>query len=241
MIGEIREFHDRVSLGWARATHAKAARVVDDYRIEGDAALRAAREDSGIGDVQVAIHRDAWTTQIARLEAVFNRTKQEELMLRQLRRNVRELDAALRARDAAPETIGNQRMSLFGAVGGAVGFGLRPWMLWSGALAASLSFGALQTVRLENAKGDLKETRRDLGEAVAERDGWKESAEQYQAATANAQAVARQNVAWLEAERRRAARAEAEERRRQREIQAILTGGGDAPTWSLRDTPEVSE
>lgn len=238
MIAEIKEVHDRVELGWARATGAHAGRLAADYRIEAAAAVRAAREDSVVGDVQAATHRDAWTTQISRLETIYNRDKQQELMLMQLRRNVRELDQVLTSR--APEP-GAQRLGLFGAAASVAGFSLRPWMIWSGAMAAALSFGAVQSARLENVKEDLNDSRRDLAQAQDERQGWKERAEHYAAAVTDAREIARQNAAWLEAERRRQARAASEERRRQHEIQTILAGGGDAPAWSLRDDPEVSE
>jgi hypothetical protein len=108
-------------------------------------------------------------------------------------------------------------------------------------IVAGLALTGIQTARLNNAKGDLADARRDMRQALEERDGWKERAEQYAAGLADARRLASETADALERERARAARAAAAERRRQREIQNVLANSPDPPAWSLRDDEPVSQ
>lgn len=112
---------------------------------------------------------------------------------------------------------------------------VRPWMLWTGALAAVGAFGLVQTARLTNAKADLREAR-DLAEQNFDAaQAWRDRSEQYRLHLIDAANVARQAAAALETERAAQARAAARERRRVRDLQNVLTGSPDAPDWRLRD------
>lgn len=135
----------------------------------------------------------------------------------------------------ALETHGDQRLAQFGDVGqrrgflGAIpavaGVAVRPWMLWSGALAAVALWGGYNDVRagraineLGEAQAELANTERDLLAANAERDLLRDAAsqadEQSQLAAAN----------W-EAERARRLRAEREARSIRNEMEQARAGG----------------
>lgn len=113
---------------------------------------------------------------------------------------------------------------------------LSPWT-W---LIASLALVGIQTARIGNLKDDVREARTETQRAVEERDAWKERTERYAQAVADARQIATETADALEAERARAARAAARERRRQREIQDVITGSSEPPAWSLRDDEPVS-
>lgn len=119
--------------------------------------------------------------------------------------------------------------------------GVRPWMLWTGAIAAVGVWGAYNDVRAGRLQNERNEARAELERAVAERDGWRERAEQYAAAVTDAREAAQQTAEALAAERRARARAAARERRRQREIQDVLANSPEPPAWSLRDDESVSQ
>lgn len=110
-------------------------------------------------------------------------------------------------------------------------------MTW---VAVGVAAFGVQTARLENAKGDLRDARTETRAAVEERDAWKERSELYAAAVGDARRLANETADALEAERSRAARAAAAERRRQREVQNVLVGSPEPPSWSLRDDEPVS-
>lgn len=160
----LRQGYQKVS----RGTQGES-RLADEARIEGTTAIRAVAMDTVEGDIQVAGQRDAWTTQIGRLEAIYDRDRAQELLLRQLRRNVADLDKAEALRHATPAALGNVRMASLGAVGRPQGFlgglpvpGLRLPIAW--VLVAVLALvSALQTLRVERVKNDA----RDLQDAVA--------------------------------------------------------------------------
>lgn len=231
---------EKVAQGWARNFAPQALRLANEARVEGATALYAADQASAEGDIQTAKQRAAWITQIQRLEGIYNRDLAQGLLLQQLRRNVRELD---RTEQNFAGPAPTPRMGFLGAALGAAGplSMVRPWMLWGGALASVFAWGGIQTARLNHAKHDLTQARDDLNTAQEQREAWKQRSEQYAQAVADAREVSRISTAQLEAERRRAARASDLERRRQREIQAILANSGDAPAWRLRDDePPVS-
>jgi hypothetical protein len=117
---------------------------------------------------------------------------------------------------------------------------MSPAVWVAAAFAIPASVAAVQTARLNHAKGELRETREDLALAQEQREAWRERAEQYAAAVTDARQTAQQTAEALEAERRRVARAAARERRRNAEIAAVLAGG-EPPAWSLRDDGGVQE
>lgn len=236
---------ERLARGWRRTVAPAAMRLADEASVEGRATMRAASADTAVGDIQAATVRAAWIEQIGRLQGIHHRDRAQELLLAQLRRNVRDLDALQNERYPTPQSVGSRRMGLLGAVGGGGLFGamtwFRPWMLWGGAFAALFGWGAVQSARLNHAKSDLAETRGALETVERQRDGWKERSEQLSGAVADARTLARAVAGDLEQERRRAATGRRIERERQREIQDLLSGSGDAPDWRLRDSePPVS-
>lgn len=243
----IADVQSRVVRGFSRTFSPAQARLADDAAIEGRTALYAIDKDTIEGDIQAATQRSAWAAQIKLLEQLSYRDRAKELLLAQLRRNVREIDDANSRRHPTPENIGFQRMAALGPVGGGVGIlgllgGVRPWMLWSGALASVFAWSGIQTARLNHAKADLNEARDAVETLEQQRDDWKERATQYAQAVTDAREIATQNAQQLEAERRRQARAAETERRRQRELQGVLTNSGEPPAWSLRDDePPVSQ
>lgn len=133
--------------------------------------------------------------------------------------------AELWAPKATPEDIGDQRLSEFGAVGQPRSFlgplapaslalgAVRPWMLWTGAIAAVGVWGAYNDVRagrLENERNEALATVESLEREVmatsAERDMLRDAAVQ-------ADAQSQQAAQTIEAERARRLRAEREARR----------------------------
>lgn len=125
-----------------------------------------------------------------------------------------------------------------GLMGGVAG----NWLLAAGGgvLLALIAALGVQSARLDHAKNDLGDARRDLETAQRQREDWKARSAALAGAVADARALSTATAADLEAERARQARAAAVERRRQREIQDVLAGGGDAPAWRLRDDEGVS-
>ena len=112
--------------------------------------------------------------------------------------------------------------------------GLRLWMVFAGLFAFAGGATAIQTARLNHAKGDLAETRADLAMTERALTEARATAQELARAVQAADALSHQTAANLQAERDRRARAAAIERRRQREIQDVLTGR-EPPAWRLRD------
>ena len=154
--------------------------AVADARIEGTTAVRAALMDTIEGDIQVSGQIAAWRTQIDRLTDLNSSpslTEQQrrtnELLIRQLRRNIADVEKAEAERTGvALETHGPR--PLFDALlpaeaAPARRLGFLPMIPgfsfpFSWALAAVLAVvGLVQTVRVERVKDDA----RDLREAVA--------------------------------------------------------------------------
>lgn len=230
---------DRMTRGAVRVRNfvLRPSPAAEEYRIEGQTALHAVDMDTPEGDIQVATQRDAWTTQIARLEGIENRSRDQEMVLRQLRRNVRQLDDAEAARHPTPQnSIAGRRLAEFGTVGRPRGF-LGPLaanpvlaLLSSPAAWVALAFalpagwGVWNHVRagilersLEAKEAELEATRRQAAEAATQRDMLAE-------AVTAADAQTRQSAETIEAERRRRQRAEAEARRIQREMEQARAG-----------------
>lgn len=113
---------------------------------------------------------------------------------------------------------------------------VRPWMLWTGAIAAVGVWGAYNDVRagrLENERNEARATveslEREVMEASVQRDMLADAVRQ-------ADELSRATAANLEAERARNARNRALEQRRSRELRQV-DAGGPPPAWerSLRD------
>lgn len=224
-------------------------RLAVEAATEGKTAIHAVDMDSPEGDIQAAAQRAAWTTQIARLEAIDARNRDQEYLLRQLRRNVRDLDAREAQAHATPGGLGNQRLAAFGAVGQRRGF-LGPiaaanpllalvtnpvaWMAAAFVLLAG--WGGWNHARAErmehqrdNARAELDATERDLLAATAERDLLRDAA-------AQADAQSQQAAQTIEAERARRLRAEREARRiRDAMDQARAGGSVDYGFGGVRD------
>jgi len=215
-------------------------RAAREARAEGGTALFAVALDSPEGDIQASHQRSAWTAQIKLIEQAEHRNRSQELLLRQLRRNVRDLDEAEARRHPTPENMAGRRLAAFGPVGAPLGLigmlgGVRLWMVLASGMALTTGAAAIQTARLNHAKHDLTDAQRDLRTAVHNRDEWQhaytrqgellESARRDSAATSA-------NLHRLE--QLRAASAAAE-RRRQHDIENIRHGIGDPPDLGLRD------
>jgi hypothetical protein len=234
--------------GLTRIMAPRSARLAEESAIEGRTAIAAIEADSVEGDIQVAHQRDAWTTQIARLEGIYNRNRAQELLLAQLRRNVRRVDDMMGRRIMRPDTVGPRRMAAFAPTGGGLLSGAaaflssRLWIVSVGAILTLTALLGVQNARLNHAKRDLREARNDLATVQQQRDDWKQRTQAYAQAVGDAREESRIAAEALEAERRRQARAARAERERQREIQNVIAGSGDPPAWRLRDyEPPVSE
>lgn len=171
-------------------------------------------------------------------------TMEERYELESINRGLADL---LGPAPVALETHGGRRLSQFGDVGqrrgflGAVpalaGVAVRPWMLWSGALAAVALWGGYNDVRTgrainerDEARAELANTERDLLAANAERDLLRDAASQ-------ADAQSQQAAATIEAERARRLRAEREARRiRDAMDQARAGSGVDYGFGGVRNT-----
>jgi hypothetical protein len=113
---------------------------------------------------------------------------------------------------------------------------VRPWMLWTGAIAAVGMWGAYNDVRagrLENERNEARATVESLEREVMEASAVRDSLAD---AVREADELSRATAANLEAERARSARARAIEQRRTRELRQV-DAGGPPPAWerSLRD------
>lgn len=114
---------------------------------------------------------------------------------------------------------------------------LTPWTL----VIAGLALTGVQTARLNHAKADLDQARRDARTAVRIAHDWEERAEHYRQGLVDAANVARQAAASLENERQAQARAQARERRRNREIANVLAHSAEPPAWRLRDDEPATD
>lgn len=229
---------ERLGRGFGRMyAEARGAngRLADEIRIEGATALRAVAEDSAAGDIQAATQRNAWTVQIGRLEAIEKRTIDQELALRQYRRNIAELDAAEAIRHPTPQNMGHVRMGFLGPVGAVGGLSLGPLWLWvSGAFLALLALLGLQSVRLESAKTNLREARADLQATERALTDARQVANRLADEVRAADAQSQQSAQTIERERARSTAARRRERELLREIQERTADVGEPPTWSLR-------
>jgi hypothetical protein len=250
----VEEIAARALLIWARARgyvspqqEAMQMAQVESLRIEGDTAKRAVAMDTIEADIQLAGQRSAWNEQIERLLLIPKRTNAEELQLRQLERNVREIDAAS-GRVASPEMLSTP-MALFGDVGqqtaprgflGAVaGAGLGRLQMW---LAAALvAFGLSGWAANHFTAGERDEAREELGEARANLETantraaeWRAEAEQAHKDVIAARETAAQASRTIQQERERQAARAAQQRRQAREVQDVLTRG-NPPDWGLPD------
>ena len=147
------------------------------------------------------------------------------------------IQAAISARRQGFAAVGApaQPRRFLPALPAIAGFALRPWMLWAGALLMALTWGLYSDIRAGRA-----ELQRDEAESLAranyERaEAWQARSEEYRQALVDAANVARFAADALEAERAAQARAAARERRRNRDIQDVLTGSPEPPAWRLRD------
>jgi hypothetical protein len=113
--------------------------------------------------------------------------------------------------------------------------GVRPWMIWTGLVSVLALLLGFQSVRVGSLKVDLREAHEQTQAAEEAAQSWRERSEAYAQAVTDARQVAQQTADALDAERRARQRAAAADRRRQREIQDVLTNSPDAPSWSLRD------
>jgi len=241
---------DRAKLAWARfwgwvcrlwetfwAWVRKPFRLAHEAAIEGRTALFAVAQDTPEGDIQAATQRSAWTTQIARLEAIDNRSLSQNLLLAQLWRDVRNVDRATARRHATPQTLGARRLADFGAVGAVnpiMGILLSPTTWMVAGLVGLLGLNGFTGWRLDHAKHDLTEARADLRSTEEALETARTVNERLVHDIRAADLQTRTTAANLEAERARHARAAANERRRQHEIENVRLGR-DPPAWSLRD------
>ena len=238
----------RVVASLRAARRAVIGAEADDARIEGQTTLAAVRMETPEGDIQVSYQMAAYAERVKMLEQQAQLDAKEELLLRQLRRNIAEVRRAEAMMHPTPENMGPQRMAQFGPIGQPRGFlsslPLPPWAgiltspaFWMVALfSIPAAFWAVQSMRLghtEHQRDVAIEQANANATAAAQ---WEARAHAYEQATADAQAAARTTAATLEAERARVARARRREQERTRAIQEVIAHG-DAPAWSLHDAP----
>ena len=142
-----------------------------------------------------------------------------------------------------PRTQPAPALGFLGPVGAIAG--VRLWMVLAAGWAVTGGAVAIQTARLNNAKGDLAEARGDVALAQQERDAWRERAGQYAEAVADARETAEMTAQQLNQERRRQAAAARRERERQRNVQDLLARStqSEPPPWDerLRNDQPVQE
>ena len=216
--------------------------AVADARIEGTTAVRAALMDTIEGDIQVSGQIAAWRTQIDRLTDLNSSpslTEQQrrtnELLIRQLRRNIADVEKAEAERTGvALETHGPR--PLFDALlpaeaAPARRLGFLPMVPgfsfpFSWALAAVLAVvGLVQTVRVERVKDDARDTRDALEQVATERDALQTQANMDRAAFDALQAENHVTRELAESVRARQERTEARIRRSQNEQLEAARGG----------------
>lgn len=107
-------------------------------------------------------------------------------------------------------------------------------------IALGVAAFSVQTARLENAKGDLRDARADLAMAERHLAAQREVTDRLVEEVRAADLLSQQTAANLEAERARNRAAAERERRRQRALREVDTGGGP-PDWerSLRNGDAV--
>lgn len=150
---------------------------------------------------------------------------------------------------SAPQIVPRERPAFapLGLLGTSpvAGLLMSPVVWVAAAFAIPAAFGAVQTARLNHAKGELRETREDLADAIEQRDDWKERAERYAAAVTDARETAEQTAQALNQERRQRAAAARRERERQRNVQEILANSANSepPPWDdrLRDDQQLPQ
>lgn len=240
----------RIGVLWLRfraklrdATYALRVRLFGRLAVEaateGRTALYAVDQDTPEGDVQASIQRDAWTTQIGRLEAIDNRNRDQEYLLRQLRRNVRDLDGAESVRHATPASLGNMRMGLLGPVAAVSWF--RPWMIWAALLALATAWGLTQSALKERVEDQRDQARADLAQAERALVAARETQERLAQIAREADAQTRQTAESIEAERARRLRAEREARRIRDAVEQARNGGSiDYGFGGVRDAGSVA-
>jgi hypothetical protein len=162
-----------------------------------------------------------------------NRSTVEENELHMIRREMAKLEGREQAAPATPQVRGF--LGPLAPAGVALG-AVRPWMLWTGAIAAVGVWGAYNDVRagrLENDRNEARATVESLEREVMEASAVRDSLAD---AVREADELSRATAANLEAERARSARARAIEQRRTRELRQV-DAGGPPPAWerSLRD------
>ena len=221
-------------------------RLAVEAATEGRSAVDAVASDSLAGDDHAARSRAAWADQITYLTDLLDRdvslpqhTRLDyERLVRQLRRNVRDLDAAEARRHATPAGLGGQRLAAFGAVGQRRSFlgpvaaanpllalATNPIAWMAAAFVLLAGWGGWNHARAErmehqrdNARAELDATERDLLAATAERDLLRDAA-------AQADAQSQQAAQTIEAERARRLRAEREARRIRDAMDQARAGG----------------
>lgn len=219
-----------------------ARRQRESYRIEAQTFVTAAQEDSERGDVQVARQRAAFNDQIERLRLIPKRTSDQELMLVDLERRMREVDTIYGLRRGVVPDV---RLAELGPVGAPRGFlgslaggSVMQWVAAGGAAIGlvGLTTAAVQGARLNHVKAENE--RLELAMASAERVIADRTAERDILADNVRQAAegAQQAAQTIEAERARANAARRRERDLINEIQSRTRDVGAPPAWSLRDS-----
>lgn len=236
MLTALQEAPARISRGWERVRgRAPSTEGHQVQALETETSLglmaAAAATPGGPSDEQrifLAASAVGMRARVAVLLGIANRSNAQENELHMIERELARLDGR-----PAPSPM----RGLLGAMPAAnplLGLLASPALWVAGAFMVPAAFGAVQTARLNHAKGDLRDVRNDL--TMAERALEESRAVNTELASAvrAADLQTREAAAALEAERARAGRAAARERRRQREIQNVLTDG-EPPAWSLRD------
>lgn len=164
-----------------------------------------------------------------------NRSTVEENELHMIRREMAKLEGREQPTPAAPTPV-QGFLGPLAPAGVAIGM-VRPWMLWTGAIAAVGVWGAYNDVRagrLENERNEARATveslEREVMEASAQRDALAD-------AVASADAQSQQAAQTIEAERARRLRAEREARRIRDAMEQARAGNDvDYGFGGVRDT-----
>lgn len=240
---------ERVQASWRKVVHEwkRGTRLAHEIEVEKRDAVAAVDADVPGSDERAARTLFAWRAQIKLLEQKEHKTLDDELQLVQLRKSVVALDQAAAIRHPTPENMGPQRLAAFGPVGAPrgllSGLPLPPWAAifsspttWMVILfTAPAAWGAVQTARLNHAKGELEQVREAAVHNAHVAEELRAQVTAYATAAADAQQAATTTAHALEAERTRAARARRREQERNRAIQDVLTHSPEPPSWSLRN------
>lgn len=249
MLAELKEAPARIARGWQRTfdrPEGSEGQLAQERETAVSLGLMAQAAAAGpdMTDQQaifLSASQRGMRDRVAVLLGIPHRSLAQDRELVMIQREL----ARIEGRAAPPALVRREGVGALGFLPAVSAIGMlgavRPWMLWSAAVGLSMGFGAIQSARLENAKGDLREARgdvqrleRETAALSVERDLLADAARQ---AAAQSQATAQ----TIEQERARRLRAEREARRIRDAMEQARAGGSvDYGFGGVRDDGAAS-